>query len=80
MTPADQCNFCSEPIRWMTTTNGKNMPVNAKPDPDRGNVIRLTSGAGVLGAKQATAARAHGVELFLHHVVTCPYAARWRSK
>lgn len=79
MTPADQCNHCAEPIRWVTTQAGKNMPVNAAPDPDRGNVIKLGHQWGVLGPRPATAARGRGVELYLHHAVTCPYAARWQG-
>lgn len=79
MNPADQCNYCAEPIRWMTTSAGKHMPVNAEPDPGRGNVVRLGHQVGVLNVRQATAARARGVELYLHHAVTCPYAARWQG-
>lgn len=74
------CNHCGEAIRWLLTTKGKNMPVNAEPDPKRGNVIRQGGQAGVLNPRAAIAARAAGKELFLHHVVTCPYASRWRSK
>lgn len=75
---ADRCNFCREPILWLTTAaTGSRMPVNRWPDPDRGNVVRSDGKAGVLGADQAKAARAAGVELWLHHVVDCPYARQW---
>lgn len=78
VTPDDQCNHCAAPIRWLTTSTGARMPVDAAPDPDRGNVVRLGGVASVLG-KQAAAARAAGVELYLHHAVSCPFADRWNK-
>lgn len=80
MTPSDQCNHCAEAIRWLTTAAGKRMPVNAAPDPERGNIIILGGHAGVLGPRPATAARYAGKVLYLHHAVTCPYASRWQDK
>lgn len=76
-TPRDQCNHCAAPIRWMTTVAGKNMPVDAKPDPDRGNVVRLGGRVGVLGPSQAAAARAAGQQLYLAHAASCAFASRW---
>jgi hypothetical protein len=74
------CEHCSAALLWLTTSAGKRMPVNAEPDPERGNVMRSGGVAGVLGASLAAAARAAGKPLWLHHVVTCPHADRWRSK
>ncbi|TAK32287.1 MAG: hypothetical protein EPO40_02890 [Myxococcaceae bacterium] len=81
MTPADQCNYCSAPIRWVQMAKtGANMPVDVDPDPQRGNVIQLGGKYGVLGPRPAEAARARGQQLYLHHAVSCPYAARWQDK
>lgn len=80
MTPADQCNYCAEAIRWMTTAAGKPMPVNAAPDPVRGNVVRIGGRVGVLGRHTADAARRQGVELYLHHAATCPHRKQWQAK
>lgn len=76
---AGVCNHCDAPILWLTTEAGKRMPVNAEPDPVRGNVIRQHGIAGVLGASQARAARDGGTRLWLHHVVTCAFADHWHS-
>lgn len=76
----DQCNYCAAPIRWLTTSTGKRMPVDAQPDRERGNVVRLGGLAAVLGKGPAAAARDQGVDAYLHHAVTCPYAAQWNTK
>jgi hypothetical protein len=76
---AGVCEHCDGALLWLTTAAGKRMPVDAAPDPDRGNVIRTGAVAGVLGPGPAAAARAAGQPLWLHHVVTCPHADRWRS-
>jgi hypothetical protein len=73
------CSDCQAPILWLLTANDKRMPVDAKPDPQQGNVLRQGDRAGVLGKNQAAAARAAGTELRTHHAVTCPYAARWQK-
>lgn len=77
--PGDQCNYCAAPIKWLTSANGKRMPVNAQPDQERGNVVLLGQKAAVLGPSKATAARAQGVEAYLHHAADCPYAVQWRQ-
>jgi len=74
------CSDCQAPILWLLTSNNKRMPVDAAPDPKRGNVIRQGHQAGVLGKTQADAARAAGTELRTHHALTCPYAGRWQRK
>jgi hypothetical protein len=71
------CNYCRAEILWLTTTNGKRMPVDARPDLERGNVLRQGDRAGVLGKSQAAAARAQGTPLRTHHALTCPYASAW---
>lgn len=73
------CEHCDAELLWLTAAADKRMPVNAAPDPDRGNVVRSGPVAGVLGASQAAAARAAGTRLWLHHTVTCPHADRWHT-
>lgn len=73
------CNYCTAPIMWLITSAGKRMPVDARPDPERGNVLRQGDHAGVLGKNQAAAARALGTPLRLHHAVTCPFASAWQN-
>lgn len=75
----EHCEFCDGPIRWLTSRTGKRMPVDAYPSP-RGNVIIRGDRAGVLGPVPAAAAREHGEQLHLHHVVECPHADRWNAK
>lgn len=77
---AGECEHCYSPLLWLTTGAGKRMPVDADPDPVKGNVVRHGPVAGVLGPDKAVAARAGGTTLYTHHVVTCPHADRWRSK
>lgn len=77
--PGDQCNYCHAPIRWLKTGAGKNMPVDAVPDPARGNVLIVGGLAAVLGPGPARGARATGKQLYLHHAATCPHAEQWRS-
>lgn len=72
------CNYCSAEILWLRTTTGKLMPVDARPDPERGNVLRHGDRGGVLGKNQAAAARAAGTPLRLHHAVSCPFASAWQ--
>lgn len=76
---AGECEHCHAPLLWLTTDAGKRMPVDADPRPD-GNVVRIGKAAGVLGPQKAAAARSAGTPLWLHHVVSCPHADRWRSK
>lgn len=79
MTSADECNYCFAPIRWLPTAAGSVMPVDADPDPDRGNVIVIAGKAGVLGLARARAARAGGESLYLHHAASCPHKAAWNK-
>lgn len=73
------CNYCGAAILWLRTGTGKLMPVDARPDLERGNVLRHGDRAGVLGKSQAAAARAAGTPLRLHHAVSCPFASAWQG-
>lgn len=76
---AGWCEHCNAQLLWLTTDNGKKMPVNADPDPRDGNVVRAGGRAGVLGTQAAASARAAGTPLWLHHVVTCPRDHLWHT-
>lgn len=73
------CNFCQAKIMWLRTENHRLMPLDAYPDPVKGNVRRDGDLVTVLGHDAATAQRTAGVPLRVHHATTCPFADRWRS-
>lgn len=78
------CGSCDAPIVWARTQRGERMPVDAAPDPERGNVM-LTGRAphlraGVLSRGQAAGARAVGQELHTAHFVNCPHAGAHRRR
>lgn len=74
------CRACQAPILFVASLTGKRIPLNALPDPERGNVvIGSPSGrARVLKRDDAALARAAGVVLYLSHFVTCPNAGEFR--
>jgi hypothetical protein len=74
------CPDCGQPILWLTTATGARMPVDADPDPHRGNVVLIGHTAGVLGHGKARAARAAGLELRTHHKLKCPRVDRWADR
>ena len=76
------CNYYGAAILWLTTGTGKRMPVDARPDRERGNVMVDTKHgrADVLGRGQAAGARADHRPLHLHHRLTCPHASKWARK
>jgi hypothetical protein len=81
----DTCNHCDAKLLWAMTRNDVAMPLDAEPSPDKGNVLvseeRGQLRADVVGKKSIAAAmRKAGKPLHLHHVVTCPFASRWRSR
>lgn len=74
----EQCRSCRTQIVWVTTDRGKAMPVNAFPDPERGNIAlsveRGKTRAVVVPKTKAAAMRAANVNLHLAHFATCPDA------
>lgn len=74
----EDCNHCGQLIMWLWTETGGRMPVDAQPSP-RGNVMRGPGHARVLNRQQAEIWRNAGNGLYLHHVVSCPYARHWHK-
>lgn len=67
-----ECSSCGAEIVWAKTTNGKAVPLDAKPEK---RYVRCASGPGP--AEDAT------VELrstYVTHFVTCPNATQHRKK
>lgn len=71
------CSSCPATIIWAVTTGGKLMPVDAEPNPDRGNVELVLLPAG----QRHPTAVVHGQPplmaehpLHLSHFATCPNA------
>lgn len=79
-----RCRSCGAEIFWATSSTGKAMPLNAKPDP-MGNVrvygAPATRSAVVLAGHRLTLARgANGPPLYMPHHATCPQGQAWRKK
>lgn len=87
-----KCRGCGEAIYWVRMKSGKRNPMNAEPDPERGNVLVVDDEVDVgfygvplntgvpLGADQAAEARTQGTPLYLSHFATCPARARFRKE
>lgn len=79
-----ECEHCGKPLLWAITRLDNAMPLDAEPNPERGNVL-VTEEAGrlraaVIGKRStADAMRKAGERMHVHHVVTCAYASRWRT-
>jgi hypothetical protein len=63
---------------WARTVAGKPMPVNAAPDPLKGN-IELSESAGIVRAT-IVGAQAERDDLHTSHFATCPNAGEWRTR
>ena len=80
-----QCSSCQAPVLWAVTTapGERPMPVNIKPDAERGNVFLNISGrelfATVLKRGKASGMRERGIPLHTSHFRECPHAAMHRK-
>ena len=72
---AAECRSCGAPIRWVHTTAGKSMPLNAQPDAT-GNVV-MVDGLAVV-SPEPTLTEEPG-DRFMPHWATCPHAERWKK-
>ena len=79
------CKGCGAPIDWITTTEGKYMPVDPEPvvgiegdGPDR---FVTDEGAVLLGRRARLEEERPGLEVaFVPHWKTCPDAGRFRRR
>jgi hypothetical protein len=77
---------CARSIILATTELGKTMPIDPRPNAERGNLrLRPLAGGPSVGVKVLTGeeleqARAAGEELYVVHFDTCPAAARFRRR
>lgn len=76
----EQCRTCHAHIIWTSTTNGKDMPVDAEPAAG-GNLALSTNDKGRVASRVIPAHLAFGrSDLRLSHFVKCPQAAKWRRR
>lgn len=66
----DKCRTCQAPIIWVTSKNGKAMPLDAKPE-KRVVISHDPAGGPTVGLIRDT---------YLNHYATCPQAQRWRGR
>lgn len=81
-----QCRSCGADVIRAVTVNGKETPVNAEPDPEKGNMVLLRARERPLALvisnlndEAREAAKREGVPLFLSHFADCPDADKWRK-
>lgn len=84
------CRSCRAPIVWAATLNGKRIPLDKSPDPDKGDIFvaacsnekgrLLAIGIANLTEKARESAKRQGVQLRTSHWATCPHAKEWSGK
>lgn len=70
------CRSCGAEIIWVTTENGKRMPLDPHPHP-KGSVLVYGEQAFVISAKGRADVRE---PLYLPHHMTCPQGRSWQRK
>lgn len=77
-----RCKRCSEPVRWVTTVAGKNMPLNPLAHP-HGNVI-LTAASGGKGTVARVVSNSSlpviGAPAYRSHYASCLFADQFRRR
>jgi hypothetical protein len=77
-----RCGSCGRAIRWVTTENGKAMPLDCDPTPD-GNVIPIPQGEGIESLAHVLRKDEQppeGTRRFTTHWQTCPTAVQHRGR
>lgn len=75
----ERCRTCSNaPIIWALTKRNNAIPVDAEPDPLRGN-IDLSIRDGVVRADILKPSASRN-DLRVSHFATCPKAKEWRNR
>lgn len=71
------CRSCGEDILWLKTAAGKNMPLNAWPEP--GGTVKIVDGLAVQVPEHARHLEENYLLLYKCHFATCPRAAYHRK-
>ena len=79
-----KCKSCGAEIKWITTVNGKSMPVDAEPvqfhhDPS-GTEIFVTDGGAVVRGITAKTGEEGTTTGYNSHFATCPFANQHRRR
>lgn len=69
MSELGNCRSCSARVLWVSTPDGKRMPLDA--DPVRRIVIDAAQGETMVGRVR---------NVYTSHFETCPHADRWRGQ
>jgi hypothetical protein len=73
------CRDCGAPMIWARwADSGKGIPLNAEPDPERGNLVLHSDGT-VEKVTYLAEARKRGDDLYVTHFATCPAADSFRK-
>lgn len=75
------CRACPAAIRWVTTSAGRKMPIDAEPDEHKGNIILKinSSGDDIAHYIDRKTSKVAG-PFYTSHFATCPEAQRFRKK
>lgn len=78
-----KCKSCGANIEWVTTENGKKIPVNincipAVEDPT-GNINGVTYDGKVIKCRAVMAGTEGSIKVRISHFATCPQANQWRK-
>ncbi len=79
-----KCRSCGAAIIWAITARGVRMPLDAMPDPAKGNqIIELDAPEGIDGpqtwrCRAASMLLDAGQDRYMPHHATCPDGRRWR--
>lgn len=75
------CGSCGAPIIWIrTAASGTYMPLNAEPDPERGNMVIVDGKAASITNDLFGPHVPAGAPKYLSHFATCPSAAKHRKR
>ncbi|TXH59010.1 MAG: hypothetical protein E6Q97_00945 [Desulfurellales bacterium] len=75
-----RCRSCDQPIDWVKTVAGKNMPVDSEyinyDEAEQGDIL-VTDGGNVITVDKSK--RMPNVKGRMSHFATCPDAPKWRN-
>lgn len=75
------CKACPAAIRWVTTSAGRKMPIDAEPNVFTGTIILKTNSSGEEIAHHIDRKKSHvDGPYYTSHFATCPEAQRFRKK